>query len=405
MVKIPFIHALKDRLTRMSANEPLSWFSLFLILLFDVFLFSIIADWLWNVTREIPTPESYAGYSCTSLLETQNEVTETERNHSFLQRLYDAYSYNENYSYYRKDSYLYGNGCATIETLVKKIIHENTAFQNLRTKLTEVENLLSKNAAEQTTIRWNYDTKLLEKIAWQDPNSAINGGTAESAKWDLKVLTEKQKTLEKNKESLENEILTLQDIGNLLQEMKNQKWLIMDTYNRLVFWYPVKVFGVEVLFLLPIFILSLFWVRRAIAHNKEVQILVASHVLAVLSIFALMKILEFIYDILPHRLIENLINFLESWNILALWYYILILFGIFWCLWLIYVVQKKILSRDRMILKYLASNRCVACGGKMLEGAEHCMYCGHAKYEPCKACKKKDPIGTKFCTSCGKAKK
>ena len=100
--------ACRNRLTKISEKEPLSWFSLFLIILFDIFLFSVIATGLSDVTKNVTAPSEYAGYSCLNLLDTDLIANDQDRKASVIRALGNYYSYNYDRSSYYGDNYSYG---------------------------------------------------------------------------------------------------------------------------------------------------------------------------------------------------------------------------------------------------------------------------------------------------------
>ena len=183
--------------------------------------------------------------------------------------------------------------------------------------------------------------------------------------------------------------------------MESSATRLRTTYASLSFWYPVKTFGMELVFLLPLFAITFLWVHRSVRRGREVQALVGSHVLAVLSLFALAKLMEFVYDILPHKLIQDVINFLEAWNIIEIWYYLLILLAIGGCLLAIYIVQKKILHPRRQEMKRVAHGLCFRCGTRRTGEEEYCVSCGNHLFTACKSCKGKTYTGGEHCIKCG----
>lgn len=102
----------RNRLTKISEKEPLSRFSLLLVILFDIFLFSLIASGLSDVTKNITTPSEYAGYSCLSLLDTDKIVDDQTRKLTIIRAIdnYHSYKYNESSSYTTEYSYRYYEG-------------------------------------------------------------------------------------------------------------------------------------------------------------------------------------------------------------------------------------------------------------------------------------------------------
>ena len=243
-------------------------------------------------------------------------------------------------------------------------------------ELNNVEKLISANQIEQQSARSKYDTKLLEKVANQDPNATMDPGTASDLAGKVANLKESSGALALQKEAIIHSTYALPEVQSVVQIVQRDVEKIRETHASLVFWYPVKTFGMQLVFLLPLLAIVVLWVRRSIVKNNEVQSLVGSHVVAVISIFGLIKVIEFVYDILPKKLIEEIIAFLEKWNVIQLWYYILVLLGVAFCLFAIYIVQKKILSPRKQEAKRVAFGGCKRCGTRRVEGNAFCINCG-----------------------------
>ena len=81
----------------------------------------------------------------------------------------------------------------------------------------------------------------------------------------------------------------------------------------------------ELAFLLPLFIIFWIWNSRSIEKKSSVQSLISSHLLVIAFIPIFIKVMEAIFDIIPKRLIEKILEFLVSFKLLAIWYYVLVL--------------------------------------------------------------------------------
>ena len=179
----------RDRLTKISEKESLSWFSLFLVILFDIFLFSLVASGLSDATKNIASPGAYLGYSCMSLLDTDAIKNEDERKLAVVQKIDNYYDYSygkSSYDYtassgYSYDASGYGVGCEEIRKAISDIYSAQGTQSSFSRKIDElnvIEKLISSNATEQSAIRSKYDTKLLEQMANQGENARLDPGTA-----------------------------------------------------------------------------------------------------------------------------------------------------------------------------------------------------------------------------------
>lgn len=229
----------------------------------------------------------------------------------------------------------------------------------------------------------------------------LDPGTATDLARKVQNLRASSGALAAQKSQIVDEIYALPEVQNVVLSMTSNAAIIRSTYASLVFWYPVKTFGMQLLFLIPLFLVVAFWVKRSTAKGKEIQSLVGSHVVGVIAVFGLLKVMEFVYDILPKKLIENVIAFFEYWNIIQIWYYVLVLAAIAACLFAIYIVQKKILSVRRQEMKRVASGQCSRCSARRIDHEEFCVSCGTPVFTKCPVCAGKTFLGGEYCTKCG----
>lgn len=238
---------------------------------------------------------------------------------------------------------------------------------------------------------------LLEKIANQKPANTLTPTTAEEAKGKLAYLSNNLTALEATLANLKSSFDASTSVKKIVTDIASLGPTIQKTYDSLVFWYPVKRFVVEVLFIIPLLLITLWWSRRSERNNNGLQTLIASHLLGIIGVFVLIKAIEFIYDIIPHRLLERLYEILMSWNIIGLLYYIFIFLGIAVTMGIIYLIQKKIFSPERLQAKRADHGQCYLCGEKLMEGATHCIRCGESQEKKCPSCGKMTNITSKYC--------
>jgi hypothetical protein len=167
------------------------------------------------------------------------------------------------------------------------------------------------------------------------------------------------------------------------------------------FWYPVKRLGMEMVFLLPLFVVFYLWNSRSIAGHRPFQTLVSSHLLVVVLIPVMLKVMELVYDIIPKKFLARIIEFLESLKLVALWHYLLIGVSVVVALALIYLLQRKLFSREKLIDKRISKGLCQKCGQRLPEGSRSCPFCGFAQYRNCSHCSEPTHVLGKFCRTCG----
>ena len=261
--------------------------------------------------------------------------------------------------------------------------------------------------SEMDELKSSYDTALLEKIAGQEREDSILPAEATKIKGLLatkaaalagleKKQAETQQTLEKQAAirdytAFVESLPIAAEFGRARQE-----------YERLAFWYPVKVLAAQVFFLLPLLLLAIVWNRRALNRRSEVQTLITSHLILVCAVPVFLRLSEFVYELVPHRLLASLIESLERLNLGFLWNYIAIIGGIVISLALILVAQKTFFSPARQRSIRLRKTQCVECGEKLRSAEQPCCeFCGTKQMAVCPHCGKCHRLLAYHCDCCG----
>ncbi len=144
------------------------------------------------------------------------------------------------------------------------------------------------------------------------------------------------------------------------------------------------------------------WNNTSIRKNRGIQILVSSHLLVVSFIPVFFKIIETVYEIIPKKMLAKLIALLESLKLVALWHYLVIALAIAAALFIIYLFQKKLFSRDKLMERRIAKGLCQQCGKHLPAGSNACPFCGFAQFKACGNCNQPTLVEGKFCKACGK---
>jgi hypothetical protein len=290
---VAYIFVLKNRLfstqigTKQSEKEPLTKFSIVIIVLLDMLLFGLVYTGIDDQSKVVESPESYASTRCRDTIESFQKIDRPEFQKTVVENLYMESSFNRS-----KNSYDYGYNygmktndrsleCANIQVLLTKTDSDLALQELYRTRSTLLANITS-NENQTNTLRNNYDTKLLEKIAGQDPALTIDPGTAATTKNNLEQLATATAKLEKELSNNTAEILKNSQVVEIINLIKTSGTTVIDTYDQLVFWYPVKIFGVQVLFLIPLLLIVGYWSNYALMKGRPYQLLMASHLMAIL---------------------------------------------------------------------------------------------------------------------------
>jgi RNA polymerase subunit RPABC4/transcription elongation factor Spt4 len=67
----------------------------------------------------------------------------------------------------------------------------------------------------------------------------------------------------------------------------------------------------------------------------------------------------------------------------------------------IYLFQKKLFSRDKLIEKRISKGGCQNCGKHLPANTSVCPFCGFEQFKQCSQCDKPTYVFGKFCKECG----
>ncbi|MDD5376870.1 MAG: zinc ribbon domain-containing protein [Candidatus Gracilibacteria bacterium] len=403
---LPKIQSVFSRLRSISNNEPLSGLSLVIIIFLDIFVLVALFQGLADQTSSFTAPSDIIPYNCQAIaIDTKNYDKSQKIDQILLQAR--NYQYND-YTTYRVTPSSGNNPqslhpeCAKIEDLFGKLKND-AAFYKLLDTRDQIINRKSSLESAIDKLKGSYDTVLLEKIANQPKDQSISGTSADTIKQDLQKNTEELATVleeEKANMALIEQNSNLQGIlayltPDLAENLKT-------TLSRLEFYYPLKRLGVELLFLIPLFLLVWFWNDHSIKRENGTQTLISSHLLVIVFIPIFWEICYGIFEIIPKELLQNLMKWLQDLQILMFWYYFLILLAIGVALMSIYFLQKKIFNRKRLIERRIENGQCQFCGKRLKEGDIYCPFCGENQFRKCGKCKEETYRELPICRKCGK---
>jgi hypothetical protein len=275
-------------------------------------------------------------------------------------------------------------------------------IQALRTRITADETKISKLKESSQTIKSQYDSTLLEKIAGQNPANSINNVKAEQAK---------AKLTENDRQLAELNIKLKADRTELIAQPASQAYLtrlqdngkfeqLDQTYKTANFWYPSIRLGLQGLFLLPLMAIALGIHNLALAKGYGLVALMAWHLLCIFFIPLIFKIFEFlqfgflfqsIFDFVT-RIIGNLVFLLNYISILSI---PVIGFGI------IKLMQSVILNPKSQATRRVQKNQCLNCAKTLQPGDTHCPHCGYHQQLECPSCHGMTYKHLPHCRHCG----
>lgn len=388
---------LKRNLTTLD-NQPLSKAALVIIVFLDIFILISIFDGLADHAAQLTTPEQHIPQYCRDIV-IDADWNETNR----LGHLARIVSMHRG-SYYMSDERDRNKSRHEICEPFVRILESIKADENVSRDLAESPRLQQQSAAVRSDLErvtGAYDTSLLATVAGQGQGetnvAAIKKEIADKTR-ALNELVRKRKLLESSLAQDERVRRLFTRIAGVSQADRNR---LRDELRQLNFWHPVKRLGMEMIFLLPLFLVFSVWSSRSIAANRPFQTLVSSHLVVIVLVPVLFKVLELIYDIIPKKLLKQVIDLLESLKLVALWHYLLIGVSIVAALALIYLFQKKLFSREKLNERRISRGLCQNCNQRLPEDSRACPFCGFGQFRICSQCSKPTHVLGKYCRECG----
>lgn len=256
-------------------------------------------------------------------------------------------------------------------------------YYALEGPISRVERDLNALKPERTLKQEAYDISLQERQAGiptpvMDPEQA---GTS------LKADTQAVMKLESERKALLSEQAAILDaIGRTASgfeaERQQAKELYLSDYN----WYRVKVFLLSLLFILPLFLYAL---KRYFVWKREDSpyTIIMGALLGAFSVLLLQVVGMFLYEIIPRRIIQLLIEFFTQFAFLRyVLYYgsvllVIALFG-----GIVYYIQKTVFSKEAVALRALKDRKCPTCSFAIDLSMKHCPKCGHRLQSECASC-------------------
>ncbi len=378
-------------------NQQLGKAALVIILFLDLFVLTAIFSGLHEHTRQLSSPDDYIPFSCRDMVISRDwNPTNRIDNLSAI-----IIPYGTSYSPVlekRKDSHPI---CAPYLNLLDGIKNDkelDTIFEDRNKFVNETRDLQRSIA----NLKGAYDTSLLETMANQKEGQA----NVEKIKKDVREKTNALNTLRGQIEALEQRINGNDKVRTLWAQLQGLRPEDRDKLKAdlrtLYFWYPVKKLAVQMVFLLPIFVVFYLWNNASIKRSHGIQVLVSSHLLVISFIPIFFKIIEMVYDIIPRKLLKKVLDLLESLKLVGIWYYLVIALFVAAALFLIYIFQKKLFSPEKLIERRISKGQCQNCGRYLPAGSQACPFCGFAQFKNCAECNKQTHVYGKYCRECGR---
>ena len=267
----------------------------------------------------------------------------------------------------------------------------NESINLHRKQITDSERSIEK-------LNQDYNLSLQEKMADED---AIMDKT--NIKNEITYLRTKISNLKNSISSFESERdVIISQIDNSVKSIEQSYEEAYDHYLTVLAWYKIKVFLLTLLFVLPFFVLSVYFYLKLKKKNSPYTVILTALTTA-FSILFLQVVLAFLYEILPKEWFARIFNlFLEVPFLRYIIYYgsIILVIGFFGGL--VYYIQKKVFDPSRVAVRRLKDNKCPGCSFTLDSDYLFCPNCGLQLKEKCEHCGKLKIRYLAHCPNCGK---
>ncbi|MEH2266170.1 hypothetical protein [Nostoc sp.] len=385
-------------------NEPLNKVSLIVIILIDIFILINVFTGLDDISRWYISPTQ--AYPCYS--EWQNYRAETTQNKDYeIVRLSLPYDPNNRLSFqqtYQQDEVGHlgkvSKTCLQYASYKDKI--NNPEKQQITKTIDQKQAKISTLERDNSTIKSQYDSTLLEKIAGQGRQQSINQVGAEKAKQVLEQNNRQISTLKQEISLLKNELLAKPESISLIAFLKNDNQFkeVDKGYQQASFWYPSIQLGFQSLFLLPLIIIALSVHKFAQRRGYGLVSLISWHLLVIFFIPLIVKIFEFLQIGAIFKFLFDIVIYLFGGLLFLINYlYILLIpiigFGI------IQFFQKFVFNSKVQAASRVQKSCCVNCAKKIRQVDTYCPHCGYYQYIECQNCHNITYKHLSYCKHCG----
>ncbi len=407
-------------------NEPLNRMSLIVIILVDLFILSNVFTGLDDISRWHLSPaQSHPCYAEWDSYRTEKKlskdydfvkeaVTLTNGNRGFVndpviptnpnRGIDEPYPNSNSTQSYRENAKNHlgtlSNICLDYAGIRDKVNTPDN--RKIVATIDKQQSAISKLESANQTIKSQYDSSLLEKIAGQDRSRSINQVGAEKAKQTLDQNNLKVSAFKLEITDLKNKLLAKPESTALISLLKdNTKFTpLKSSYQQASFWYPSIQFGFQTAFLFPLLLGALVINNFAQRRGYGLIALISWHLLVIFLIPLLFKVFEFLQVGVLFTFISKVIySIFGSLLFLVSYLYILLVpllgFG------LIKVFQEFVFNSKIQTAKRVQKSQCINCASKIRSSDLYCPHCGTYQLHECPNCHGLTYKSLPYCNQCG----
>ncbi|MBW4694727.1 MAG: ABC transporter permease [Lyngbya sp. HA4199-MV5] len=385
-------------------NEPLNKVSLIVIILIDIFILVNVFTGLGDISRWHLSPsESYPCYAEWQAYRTQPK---NDKEYEMLRRsLPDEFGaelpFQQTYAQ-AGQGHLGKVSEVCLSYAVAKDKLNTPANQQLLKTVNQKQSSIAKLEQSNQTIRSEYDSTLLEKIANQPREQSINSVGAEKAKQTLEQNQRQIGTLKNEVGALKKELLEKPESAAFIAVLnENERFNTVEKgYQHASFWYPSIQFAFQAFFLLPLIVAALAVHAFALRRGYGLVALISWHLLVIFFIPLIFKLFEFLQVGVIFQFLVNVLTALFS-GLLFLVSYLYILLIPLIGFALIKFFQRIVFNAKRQAAGRVQRSRCLRCAKTIRHHDSYCPHCGYDQYMECQNCHAPTYKHLPHCRECG----
>ncbi len=394
------------RKSRTIRNEPLNKISLIVIILIDIFILINVFTGLDDISRWYISP--YQAYPCYSEWQSYRAQTTQDKDYKIIKA---SLTYNRNNQFKEEQRYqqVESNHLGKVSPVCLNYAQSkdkinNTKNQQIAKLIDQKQRNISNFQQKNRTIRAQYDSTLLEKIAGQPSQQSINQVSAAKAKLELDKNNRNISAIKKEISNLKTELINKPESVSYINflEDTNQFNIVEKGYKQASFWYPSIQLVFQSLFLIPLIVIALSVHRFAVGKGYGLIALMSWHLLVIFFIPLIIKVFEFLQVGAIFEFIFNIIQALFS-GLLFLVSYVYILLIPLIGFAIIKFFQKIVFNPQLQATNRFQKSRCLKCAKKIRHDDNYCPHCGYYQYIECQNCHNLTYKHLSYCKHCGHA--
>jgi hypothetical protein len=284
-----------------------------------------------------------------------------------------------------------------LESKYNNIKSQLNSIVSFNKQIDENEREINLNERQIEQLNKQYDLSLQEKIA------------NEQAIMDKVRIKDDITYLRAQNDSLNQKIATLttqrdtviKGISPQITDLNQLYNEALEYYKDKQAFYNLKVFLLKLLFILPFFILSLYFYFKLKRKDSPYTIIFTA-ILGASAILFLQIVLVFLYEILPKEWLKRIFKFFREIAFLRYVIYygsVLLVIAIFGGI--VYFIQKRVFDPVKVATRRLKDNKCPNCSFTLNVDHIFCPKCGQLLKDKCPNCGNLKIHYLPHCPNCG----